>query len=169
MEGIRTMQELKFFREQIRVITPEQGTLLLDNRLPSELRSRTGLYLAKEGDSFVAFDYSDAERNIQAWELWNAPRRFVYSMENDSEGWVEGFPDIVDAIHYLMGMSPDDIEKDKEELTVLRRFKRWRLRRRLERVFALDHRMRERPLSQRGLPQNTIFKFLEGSIAQWRR
>ena len=92
------MRELEFFREQIRVITPEQGSLLLDNRLPLELRSRPGLYLAKEGDSFVAFDYSDAERNIQAGELWNAPRRFVYSMENDSEGWVEGFPDIVDKL-----------------------------------------------------------------------
>ena len=163
------MRELEFFREQIRGITPEQGTLLLDNRLPSELRSRTGLYLAKEGDSFVAFDYSDAERNIQAWELWNAPRRFVYSPEKDCEGWVEGFREPIDAIHYLMGMSPDEIEEDKEDVTVLRRFKRWWLRRRLERVFALDHRMRERPLSQRGLPQNTMFKLLKGSIAQWRR
>ena len=164
------MRELEFFRERVRVITQDQSSLLLDNRLPSELRSSTGLYLTKEGDCFVAFDYSDAERDIQNWELWNTKREFVYSLEKDREGWVEGFHDPVDAIHYLMGMSPGDIEEEKEELTMLRRFKRWRLRRRLERFFALDHSMRERPLSQRGLPQkNAVLSSLRRSIAQWRR
>ncbi len=83
---------------------------------------------------------------------------------------MEEFSDIVDAIQYLMGMSPGDIEEEKEGLTMLKRFRRWRLRRRLERVFALDHLMRERPLSQRGLPQrNTVLSSLRKSIAQWRR
>ena len=163
------MREVEFFRKQVRIITPEQGSLLLDNRLPSKLRSGSGLYLSKEGDCFVAFDYSDAERDIQEWEFWNARREFVYSTEHDREGWVEEFANLVDAIRYLMGTSPSDIREEKEDFTVIRRFKRWLLRRRLERVFALDRSIRERPLSHRGLPQNAITDLFKRSIAQWRR
>lgn len=164
------MREVEFFRKQVRIITPGQGSLLLNNRLPSEVRIGSGLYLSKEGDRFVAFDYSDAERDIQDWEVWNARRKFVYSPDNDREGWVEEFDDLVDAIHYLMGTSPGDIRDEKEDLTVIRRFKRWLLRRRLERVFALDRSRRERPLSQRSLPSETTFiDSFRRSIAQWRR
>ncbi len=98
-------------RDRIRMITPDQCSQLIAGKLPEEYRISTGLYLAQESNGrFTACDYSTPEYWASVEERDGFPRHFVYLPE-DGEGWVEGFDNPLDAVDYLLGVSPEDLRE----------------------------------------------------------
>ena len=80
--------------EKIAILSVEEGDLLKADRLSSNRRNHTGLYLVCEPEHYVAFDFSDR----QSW------CDYFGSMKDAPQGWSKDFINPLDAIDWLISL-----------------------------------------------------------------